>query len=210
MRTRIKICGITRLEDAESACDAGVDALGFVFWPASPRAIEVEAARAIVRTLPPYVTAVGVFVDAAPDDVNGIVSQVGLQAAQLHGHEPSSSWRRICVPVTKSVAVSGATTASVFDGWPSGVLPLLDAADPDRHGGTGMTLDWTVAASLAASRRVVLAGGLRPGNVEEAVRRVRPWAVDVSSGVERARGIKDRDLIRQFVAAVARADARGE
>lgn len=210
MRTRIKICGITRLEDAESACDAGVDALGFVFWPASPRAIEVEAARAIVRTLPPCVTAVGVFVDAAPDDVNGIVSQVGLQAAQLHGHEPFSSWTRICVPVTKSVAVSGATTAGVFDGWPAGVLPLLDAADPDRRGGTGMTVDWTVAASLAASRRLVLAGGLRPGNVEEAVRTVRPWAVDVSSGVERARGIKDRDLIRQFVAAVARADARGE
>lgn len=208
MRTRIKVCGLTRGEDAEAACVAGVDALGFVFWPRSPRVIRVDDARAIVRSLPPYVAAVGVFVDQPADEINHIVALVGLHVAQLHGDEPVADWSRIDVAVTKAVSITPESDAAMFERWPPGVMPLLDAADPERRGGTGRTIDWDRAAAVAATRPIVLAGGLRPDNVEDAVRRVRPFAIDVSSGVERSPGVKDHDLIHALVAAVHRADAR--
>lgn len=209
-RTRIKICGITRLADAELASAAGVDALGFVFWPASPRAIDAETARIIVRALPPFVTPVGVFVNHPADEINAVVSRVGLAMVQLHGDEPVEHWGRISVPVTKALGLSDVGAVDAFADWPASVMPLLDVADSERRGGTGRTIDWRRAAAVAAHRRVMLAGGLRPDNVEEAVRTVRPYAVDISSGVERVPGVKDEALIRVLVAAVSRADASKE
>ncbi len=135
---------------------------------------------------------------------------MGLHVAQLHGDEPLADWLRVDVAVTKAVRLGPESDAAIWKDWPPGVMPLLDAADPERRGGTGRTIDWDQAAAVAATRPIVLAGGLRPDNIEDAVRRVRPFAVDVSSGVEVSPGIKDHDLMRAFVAAVQRADARLE
>lgn len=209
-RTRVKVCGIIREEDATAACAAGADALGFVFWPRSPRAVDVPTAASLVRLLPPFVTPVGVFVNQPADEINAIVARVGLRVVQLHGDEPVEMSARISVPVVKTLGIGDDDVAEVIVRWPPTVMPLLDAADPDRRGGTGRTIDWRVAASISRARPIILAGGLRPDNVEEAVRVVRPFTVDVSSGVEASPGVKDADRIRAFVAAVRRADARQE
>ncbi|MEW5980844.1 MAG: phosphoribosylanthranilate isomerase [Acidobacteriota bacterium] len=209
-RTRIKVCGITRQADAETACAAGADALGFVFWPASPRAIGPDCASAIVRELPPFVTPVGVFVNQPVDEINAIVARVGLHAVQLHGDESIGVWTQVSVPVIKAVGVSCDMAPNLLAAWPRAVLPLLDAADFERRGGTGRTIDWRLAAAISRGRAVVLAGGLCPENVEEAVRLVRPFAVDVSSGVEESPGVKDAARIRAFAVGVLRADTYQE
>jgi phosphoribosylanthranilate isomerase len=210
MRTRVKICGITRLDDARAAVDAGADALGFVFWPDSPRCVSMAAATAIVRMLPPTMTPVGVFVNQPLDEIARVAATVGLQAVQLHGDEPAEQCASLPYPCLKAVAVSADTDAARVAAWPAFVLPLLDVHDPVRRGGTGRTVDWTVAARLARLRPVMLAGGLRPENVEDAIAQVAPYGVDVSSGVEERPGIKDPRLIRALAEAVARADARKE
>jgi len=188
----VKICGITRLEDAHAAVDAGANALGFVFWPHSPRVIDAERARAIVATLPEHVTAIGVFVDQAVEHVNDIARRVGLGAVQLHGSERDDYVRAMTRPVIKAVAVAGAAVPDV-DVWPSSVTILLDVHDPVKKGGTGKTIDWTAAAAIARQRSVVLAGGLTPENVSGAIARVQPYGIDVSSGVEVSPGIKDHE-----------------
>ena len=186
----VKVCGITRAEDAHAAVAAGARALGLVFWPGSPRFIDPFRARAIVRTLPPFVTPVGLFVDQPLEYIAGVASLVRLGAVQLHGAEPVSFAEAVRLPVIKAL-----TLGDPIDVWPARVTVLLDAHDPEQHGGTGRTIDWDAAARVAARRPTILAGGLTPANVAEAVTRVRPFGIDVSSGVERAPGIKDHGKI---------------
>lgn len=202
--TRVKICGITRAEDAELAVSLGASALGFVMWPRSPRFVEPARARDIVRALPPFVTPVGVFVDQPAGHVKDVVAVVGLGAVQLHGNEDVGFCRAIGRRAIKAASVAQAAALTAF--WPAEVTLLLDAVDADRRGGTGQTVDWAAAAALASQRRIILAGGLTPENVAEAIRTVRPFAVDVSSGVESAPGVKDGQRLRAFFAAVAAAE----
>jgi phosphoribosylanthranilate isomerase len=201
----VKICGITRLEDAECAVECGAHALGFVFWPESPRSIDPERARAIISTLPPFVTPVGVFVNQACEYVNRVAALAGLGAVQLHGDETAAYGGGIGRPVIKAVAL--AETEEGIDRWPARILLLLDVHDPVRRGGTGRTLDWTRAAAIAARRRIVLAGGLTPDNVADAISRVRPFGLDVSSGVEIAPGVKDHRRLKTLFDEIRRADS---
>jgi phosphoribosylanthranilate isomerase len=187
----VKICGITRLADAEAAIAAGASAIGFVFWPDSPRAIDPYRARDIVRHVPPFVTTVGVFVNQPAAQVNAIASLVGLGAVQLHGDEDLQFANGVKKPVLKAVGLTSHRPMS----WPRHVMLLVDAHDPVRRGGTGRAADWTFAASIARERPIVLAGGLTADNVAEAVGRVRPFGIDVSSGVESAPGVKDHDRL---------------
>jgi tryptophan synthase beta subunit len=199
----IKICGITRAEDARLAVDLGASALGFVFWPGSPRCIDADRARDIVRSLPPFVAAVGVFVNQPPEFVQRVAAHVGLTAVQLHGDERAGDARHFGARVIKSVRATDDVSA-----WPREVTVLVDAADPARRGGTGQTADWAAAARLSAARPVILAGGLSASNVGDAIRAVNPAGVDVSSGVESAPGVKDAVKMREFFAAVRRAQHR--
>ena len=194
----VKICGITRPEDAEAAVAAGASAIGFIFWPKSPRFIDPHRARTIAAALPPFVTAVGVFVNQPLAYVNGVASLVALGAVQLHGDETPEYAATVSRPVMKAVSV-GRDEARI---WPSRVRLLLDVHDTVVRGGTGRTIDWAAAADLAARREVLLAGGLTPDNVADAVARVRPFGIDVSSGVERAPGIKDHERLRALFEAV--------
>lgn len=192
----VKICGITRLEDAEAAVEAGASALGFVFWPKSPRFVDPYRARTIAAALPPFITTVGLFVNQPAEYINGVASLVRLGAVQLHGDETPEDAALIHRPIVKACGVAAADAEAKLAAWSPAVTLLLDAHDPERRGGTGRTVDWDVATRIAAARRTILAGGLTPDNVAEAITRVRPFGVDVSSGVERAPGIKDRARLR--------------
>ena len=194
----VKICGITRIEDAQAAVDAGAGAIGFIFWPKSPRFIDPHRARRIAAMLPPFVTAVGVFVNQPLDYVNGVASLVRLGAVQLHGDETPLHAAGVSRPVIKAVSPGGVDARA----WPAQVRLLLDVHDPEARGGTGRTIDWTAAAEIAAQREILLAGGLTPDNVADAIARVRPFGIDVSSGVERAPGIKDHRRLRALFEAV--------
>jgi phosphoribosylanthranilate isomerase len=202
--TRIKVCGMTGVDDALWAVDAGVDAIGLIFWPGSRRAVDVERAQAITRALPPLVSTVGVFVDETPDRVRTVADAVGLSAVQLHGCEQVADWACFPRPVLKALQIEQYAASP----WRTArAAILLDAHDPVAIGGTGRTIDWEAARAIAATRRLVLAGGLRPENVAEAVTVVAPWGVDVASGVEQAPGVKDPARVRAFVRAVRAADA---
>lgn len=203
--TRIKICGICRVEDARAAAAAGASAIGLVFWPASPRVVDRGTARAIVASLPEGVPAIGVFVNQDVDEINEVIAHVGLFGVQLHGDEPLDVISRIRRPVVRAMTLD---RAARLDEVPPHVTVLIDAHDPVRRGGTGTAIDWTRAREIARRRPIVLAGGLRAENVGEAIGIVAPYAVDVSSGVERAPGVKDHARIAAFAAAVAAADAR--
>jgi phosphoribosylanthranilate isomerase len=185
----VKICGITRAEDAAAAVALGASALGFVFWPGSPRAIDPHRARAIAASLPPFVTTVGVFVNQPAGFINSVSNLVGLGVVQLHGDEDPAFAGAVKRPVMKAVSLPADSASTAR--WPPRVMLLVDAHDPVRRGGTGTTADWGLAAALARQRSIVLAGGLTPDNVADAVGRVRPFGIDVSSGVELAPGIKD-------------------
>lgn len=195
----VKICGITRVADAEAAVREGASAIGFIFWPQSPRFVEPERARQIVATLPPFVTPVGVFVNEPPERVNAIAAHVGLGAVQLHGDEMPDVLPFIDRPVIKALSQIGPETASL---WPPRVLLMVDAADPDRRGGTGARADWPSAARLAAQRPVLLAGGIGPSSAIQAIDEVRPFGIDVSSGVEQSPGVKDHDRLRKLFEAL--------
>jgi phosphoribosylanthranilate isomerase len=199
----VKICGITRRQDAEAAVEAGADALGFVFWPRSPRAIDAERVRRLIGDLPAAVMKVGVFVNQRSDDINAIVERAGLTAVQLHGDEPPGFATALTRPVIKAV-----TPASASEDWPVQVTLLVDADDRVRRGGTGARANWTWAAELAAGRPVILAGGLTPENVREALATVRPYGIDVSSGIERSPGIKDKGRLRALFEALRVGDTR--
>ena len=199
MKTRVKICGVRRLEDAKLACALGADAIGFLFWPASPRFVDPERARAIVAELPPFVSAVGVFVDQTPDYVSGVAGLVKLSAVQLHGHEHPDDYSRSRYRVIKAVPVtSGFDAVRACDELPRAATMLLDAHDPIRRGGTGRAINWSAASAAARLRPIILSGGLNPSNVVDAIDRVRPYAIDLSSGVESAPGVKDPDKLRHL------------
>jgi phosphoribosylanthranilate isomerase len=194
--TAIKICGITRREDADLAAELGAAYIGFVLWPQSPRAATLEQVRGIVSTLPSHITPVGVFVNPTSDDVKA-AADAGIRLAQVSSDAVQLSLVSD-VPVIRAVHLHDDGIApDVAD-----ELVLLDAHDPVKHGGTGKTVDWNRAATIARSRRVMLAGGLTPLNVREAIETVRPYAVDVASGVEASPGIKNHELLRAFFQSV--------
>ncbi len=199
---KVKICGITSLDDALAAVDAGADALGFVFHPASPRHIFPEQAAAIIKRLPPFVHTVGLFVNEHSVTVNAVADQCGLDLVQLHGEEPPDYCSQITRRVIKAFRVRDITSLDSLKDYRVSAC-LLDAWSPVAHGGTGKTFNWEIAAQAVASgSRIILAGGLTVTNVAEAVRQVRPYAIDVSSGVESAPGRKNIDLIKSLISSI--------
>ncbi|MGH9345737.1 MAG: phosphoribosylanthranilate isomerase [Vicinamibacterales bacterium] len=192
-----KICGITRPADALHAVRHGATALGFVFWPHSPRYVSPGRAADIIRALPGTVTAVGVFVNQPIDEIGRIATASGITTIQLHGDEPPAYAAAIGRAVWR--AVSLVDVNGTVSEWPAETTILVDAHDPARRGGTGRAVDWDKAASIACRRRIVLAGGLTPDNVQQAIAAVRPFGVDVSSGVEEAPGVKDLDKVARFL-----------
>jgi phosphoribosylanthranilate isomerase len=207
MLTRIKVCGITCLEDALLAADLGADALGFNFYRPSPRYIAPAEARAIIERLPPFVTAVGVYADETEmDHATAIADEAGVGAIQLHGPRfPSLAVRPAGYPFIRAVAVGEDFKAESLASFQANAF-LLDAFHPNLIGGTGRSFDWELAREASNYGTIILAGGLNPWNVARAVQEVRPFAVDVASGVEYAPGKKDPELLRAFFAAVQQAD----
>ncbi len=205
MNTRVKICGITRVHDGLAAVRLGAHAIGLVFYDASPRAVATKQARMIVDALPPFVTAVGLFVNAEPDTVRKTLAEVPLQLLQFHGDETPAYCSAFGVPYLKAVRVrSGVDLLQYAHDFRGARGLLLDAFVEGIRGGTGATFDWSlIPRDLALP--IVLSGGLDADNVEAAVRAVRPWAVDVSSGVESAKGIKDAAKIEAFMNGVRNA-----
>ncbi len=199
--TRVKICGITSAADAELAVDLGASAIGLIFWPSSPRFVEQSRAREIVTRLPPFVSVVGVFVNQVKEAAR-VAADLGLSAVQFHGDEPVDDYREFPAPVIKSIGVRDGSARQDAAAVPSHVTVLLDAHDPLKRGGTGTIIDWSVAAGIARERSVILSGGLNASNVEAAVSAVRPYAIDVSSGVESAPGKKDPEKMRALFAAL--------
>jgi len=193
----VKICGITRQQDAQAAIDHGASAIGFIFWPGSPRFVDPYRARKIAKALPPFVSTVGVFVNQPREYINGVASLVPLSVVQLHGDETPEFASHLTRPVLKAV-----TRGESAREWPIPAMLLVDVHDPVKRGGTGRVVDWSMAAALARERHIVLAGGLTPDNVAEAVAAVQPWGIDVSSGVEEAPGIKDERRIAALFTAI--------
>ena len=206
MRVRAKICGITSVDAALAAAEAGCDAIGLVFEPASTRFVPVAMAREIADALPPLVSRVGVFADVAAGDVEGVLRNVSLDVLQFHGDAPAKFCEDFGIPYVKAAGVRhGFRIECLERDYASARAYLLDTYDPAVRGGTGRTFDWALWPG-ASSRPLVLAGGLTPANVGAAVRRVRPYAVDVSGGVEDGvQGIKSVAKMRAFMAEVQRA-----
>ena len=207
MPTRVKICGITRAEDALLAAELGAAALGFNFYPKSPRAIAPEAAAQIIRKLPPFVVPVGLFADAA--DINRILAvaeQAGVRALQIHGPRlPDLDKLRERYPLILAVSVGADFQISSLGEFQASAY-LLDTFDPQLRGGTGKTFDWSLARKAAPYGPIIVAGGLKPENVGAAIREAKPYGVDVASGVEASPGVKDADKLKAFFRAVMEAD----
>jgi len=206
-RTRVKICGLTRPADIDAAVEAGADAVGLVFHPASPRAVTAEQAQALCAVLPPFVTAVGLFVDAPAERIRAILERVPLELLQFHGEESADFCAGFARRWIKAVRMRpGLEPGEQAAAYPGAAGLLLDAFDPVLAGGTGQSFDWgRIPPDL--THRIVLAGGLTPDNVAEAIRRVRPFGVDVSGGVESAPGVKDREKISAFLRGVRDGDS---
>ena len=202
-RVRVKICGLTRSEDVREACRLGADALGFVFYPPSPRAVTIAQAEALLAEVPPFVTTVGLFVNPDPQEVESVLARAPLDLLQFHGDEPPELCRSFARPYLKALRVRpGLDLLELARRYPDAKGLLLDA-DSAVWGGSGRAFDWNlIPPGLPCP--VVLAGGLTPETVAEAIARVRPWAVDVSSGVEAAKGIKCPQKMAAFFAAVTR------
>jgi phosphoribosylanthranilate isomerase len=198
---RVKICGITRVEDALAAAAAGTDAIGLVFYAKSPRAVGIEQARAIIAALPPFVTTVGLFVDIECDELQRILASVPLDLLQFHGDESPEQCESINRPYIKALRVkAGDDIAAQVNRYPGAKGILLDAYVDGVPGGTGEAFDWSLVPE-GLSKPVILAGGLHADNVAAAVARVRPYAVDVSGGVEASKGIKDAEKVGAFIRA---------
>jgi len=199
MSVKVKICGITNLADAKAAIEAGADVLGFVFFDQSPRRVSIEAASGIIRELPPFIVKAGVFVDAPTELVYRGIVECGLNLLQFHGEETPEYCVQFGMMSLKAFRMRDESSLELLptyptDGW------LLDTFVPDKIGGTGERFNWELAVrARQLGRPVFLAGGLTPENVKEAVRQVRPYAVDVSSGVETAAGKKDHGKVRRFI-----------
>jgi len=205
MPIKIKICGITNATDAEVATKAGADALGFVFYSDSPRYIEPAVAQRIIAQLPPFVLPVGVFVNHKPESIKKIFDECGLALAQLHGDETPSFCESLGRPILRALRLRdrGSLLALAEYKGRMGVRGfVVDAFSTEAYGGTGQTVDWSLAREVAQVTPILLAGGLSPTNVQEAVREVQPYGVDVSSGVEENPGKKDHEKVRAFVQAV--------
>ena len=198
-RIRVKICGLTRVEDALAAASLGVDAIGLVFYPLSPRAVEVEQAKKIVEALPPFVSTVGLFVNAKPWEIEAVLQKVPLDLLQFHGDETEEDCARFGRPYIKAIRMrEGLDLRLEALRFPTARGLLVDAYDPNLPGGTGRCFEWgRIPADLG--KPLILAGGLAAENVRAAIAQVRPWAVDVSSGVERAKGIKDPAKMAAFL-----------
>lgn len=209
MKTRIKICGLTRASDLQDAVDAGVDALGLVFYPPSPRYVDLATAASLASRVPPLVTIVGLFVNADPPQVRATLAAVPIHLLQMHGDEDEAYCRQFDRPYVKAARVrAGMDLLQYAAGFPSAQALLLDAF-VEGYGGGGKVFDWSLVPPTLG-KPLILSGGLDAGNVGDAVRRLKPAAVDVSSGVEADKGIKDAKKIRAFVKAVRAADQRGE
>ncbi|MEE3202593.1 MAG: phosphoribosylanthranilate isomerase [Acidobacteriota bacterium] len=192
---QVKVCGITRASDALAAVSLGATAVGFVFWPESRRYVTPEVAASIARGLT-GVRTVGVFVNSSVAEMHKVAENVGLDSVQLHGDEPDDMYSKLSCSVIRAIGVVGKQTIAKVDRVPNNVMVLLDVHDQVQRGGTGRTVDWDVAATIAAKRQIFLAGGLRPDNVAAAIRSVRPYGIDVSSGVETSPGIKETDKLK--------------
>lgn len=201
--THIKFCGMTRADDVALAGELGVYAAGFVLWNGSPRGIDVLTAARLINRLPTAVMPVGVFVRPTREEIARAVEVAGIRVAQIHGADDLAPYGGGAWHLWMAASLAADDLAPVV---PAGVTVLLDTHDPERQGGTGRVIDWEAAGRIAARRRVLLAGGLTPGNVGEAIRRVRPYGVDVSSGIEDRPGVKSIDAMRAFVTAVHAAD----
>jgi phosphoribosylanthranilate isomerase len=203
-RTRVKICGITRVDDARAAAEAGADAIGLVFYAPSPRAVALARAQAIIAALPPFVSVVGLFVNPAREEVAAALAQLPLDLLQFHGEEPPEFCASFARPYLKALRVRPDTDILAFQRRYAGARGhLFDAWHAELYGGSGASFDWKLlGAAREGGSRAILAGGLAPGNVAEACRAVRPWAVDVSTGVESAPGLKSAKLISQFITEV--------
>ncbi|MEW6561715.1 MAG: phosphoribosylanthranilate isomerase [Pseudomonadota bacterium] len=206
--TRAKICGITRLEDLKAVAVSGADAVGLVFYEKSPRHVTLEQATALMAAMPPFLTTVGLFVNAPPEAVRAVLQAVPLDVLQFHGEEPPEYCAQFGRPYLKAVRVRPGLDLLQYAACHAGAQGLLlDAYVEGTHGGTGASFDWgLIPHDLPLP--VILSGGLHPGNVAEAIRQVRPWAVDVSSGVEASKGIKDAAKIAAFMNEVKQTDVQ--
>ena len=210
-RTRIKICGLTRLEDALVAVSLGADALGFVFVSESPRCILPEKAAAISLKLPAFVTRVGVFKDQEPDWIKKVVHRCGLHIVQLHGQESPEYCQSLRLDYIKAFRIKDEASLEPLTRYRDLTRKkafLLDTFVPDQSGGTGKTFDWRLAQMASGFAPIILSGGINPENVDKAIVQVRPFAVDVASGIELAPGRKDPDKMRAFVRQVHKADMK--
>jgi phosphoribosylanthranilate isomerase len=208
VRTRVKICGITREQDATAAVQLGADALGLVFYPKSPRHVTLAQARNVAIAVAPFVTVTGLFVNASEDHIRDVLANVPLGLLQFHGQETNEQCNCFGLPFIKSIAMQRETDLlSLMSGYPDAAGFLLDAWQPELHGGGGVAFDWQqVPEGIPVP--IILAGGLTPGNVATAIGSVQPYAVDVSTGVEVDKGIKSREKIEAFMREVRNSEAR--
>ena len=206
-RTRIKICGVSQIADIEAAADAGADAVGFVFHPASPRFVSAERAAELARALPPYVTPVGLFVNAPRAEVERVLAAIPTLVLQFHGDESADECDAFQRPYLRAARMAPGLDLLDFSRRYRGAHALLLDAHVEGFGGAGKAFDWSLVPAGVA-HRLVLSGGLHAANVVAGIQQLRPWAVDVSSGVESSRGVKDAAAIRRFCDAVREADSR--
>ncbi len=206
---KVKICGITNPDDALAAVEYGADALGFVFYPKSPRYITPEKAAAITSLLPPFISTVGVFVNEKPDIILQIMKMTGIRVLQLHGSETPDTCK-IWTPVVKSFRVADFTDLKPLEEYKGVSAYLLDTYSQSEYGGTGRIFNWDIAVEAKREGRIILAGGLTPENIEMAVHHVKPYAVDVSSGVEAKKGKKDLNKLKEFIGKARRASVHRE
>ena len=199
--TKIKICGITNFKDASKSLDYGADALGFIFYKNSKRFTDPADALKIIKELPPFVTKVGVFVNSSLRQINKITRELAINAVQLHGDETPEFCSKIPYTAIKALRVNDPEDLKKVDSFTVKAI-LFDTHSGSEYGGTGKTFDWKILKKLKTDKNIILSGGLNPGNVEQAIKSVRPYAVDVSSGVEKSPGIKDHKKIKHFIEAV--------
>ncbi len=195
---KVKICGITNKEDALYAVECGADALGFIFYNKSPRYIEPDNAKAIIAALPPFLTTVGVFVNEDFNDIRDITLLTGISAIQLHGDESPSYCNLVEGKLIKAIRVKNEKSIALLKKYTVDAF-LLDSFDKNNFGGSGLTFDWKLAEKAKQFGKIILAGGLTPNNVEEAIKKVIPYGVDVNSGVEKHSGIKDKNKVKKFI-----------